>query len=273
LLAELAAFIHVAGQINGDCITLHSEHAIVARKYVQLLYDIFQIESEIKNDRHLYFVTVNGSIQINRVLKATHNTRVAMGQCCKRAYIRGVFIAAGTMSDPVKTYHLEFSMSLRTEIPLGMAQEIFDMLCTFGLRPKIMQRKAYTIVYLKEAENIVDLLNIMEAHKSLLQLENVRILKEMRNSVNRKVNFETANLSKTVNAAVQQVEDIQYIAEHVGLGFLSGPLEEVARLRLSYDAASLKEIGAMLSPPVGKSGVNHRLRKISEIAEKLKEDL
>ena len=111
----------------------------------------------------------------------------------------------------------------------------------------------------------------MEAHVALMDLENVRILKEMRNSVNRKVNCETANLKKTVSAAVKQIEDIKFIRDKVGLSVLSDNLEEMARLRLDNPDASLKELGEMLTPAVGKSGVNHRLRKICEIADDLRE--
>ena len=135
---------------------------------------------------------------------------------------------------------------------------------------KIVTRKKYYVVYLKEGAQIVHLLNIMEAHVALMNLENVRILKEMRNSVNRKVNCETANISKTVNAAVQQLQDIAYIREKAGLDSLPEHLREIALLRLEYPEAPLKELGTYLDPPVGKSGVNHRLRKISEIAEGLR---
>ena len=126
------------------------------------------------------------------------------------------------------------------------------------------------MVYIKEGSGIVDILNVMEAHIALMELENVRILKEVRNSVNRKVNCETANLNKTISAAVKQIEDIEYIRDNYGLSKLSESLEEMARLRLDNPDASLKELGDMLSPPVGKSGVNHRLRKICEIAEDLR---
>ena len=132
-------------------------------------------------------------------------------------------------------------------------------------------RKKYFVVYLKEGAQIVDLLNIMEAHVALMNLENVRILKEMRNSVNRQVNCETANIHKTVNAAVKQIEDIRYIEKTIGFEQLSEGLEEIARLRLEQPEATLKELGAMLSVPVGKSGVNHRLRKLSILAEELRQ--
>jgi DNA-binding protein WhiA len=126
-------------------------------------------------------------------------------------------------------------------------------------------------VYIKEGSQIVDLLNVMEAHVALMDLENVRILKEMRNSINRQVNCEAANISKTVVAASNQMDDIIYIRDKVGLGDLADGLEDIARMRIEYPEASLKELGAMLLPPIGKSGVNHRLRKLSMIADQLRE--
>ena len=141
---------------------------------------------------------------------------------------------------------------------------------SFGLNSKVIQRKNSFIIYIKEGEQIVDLLNIVGAHTSLLELENIRIMKEMRNNVNRLVNCETANLSKTVNAAVRQVESIKLIQSTIGLKRLPKNLQEVAELRLSYPDESLKELGEMLDPPVGKSGINHRLRKIEKIAEEIR---
>ena len=135
----------------------------------------------------------------------------------------------------------------------------------------ILRKKSF-VVYLKEASQIVDMLNIMEATNALMDMENIRILKEMRNTVNRKVNCETANLNKTVSAAVKQIEDIRYIQDRVGLKKLPEGLLEMAQVRLEYPNASLKELGDLLSVPIGKSGVNHRLRKLSEIADKLRDN-
>ena len=131
-------------------------------------------------------------------------------------------------------------------------------------------RKKYYVVYLKEGEEIVDLLNIMEAHISLMELENLRIYKDMRNSVNRRVNCEAANITKTVNAASRQTKDIQYIQQHYGFNRLSEGMRQMAEVRLEHPDATLAELGAFLDPPVGKSGVNHRLRKLSELADRLR---
>ena len=151
------------------------------------------------------------------------------------------------------------------------AEQLRELINAFGLDAKVVERKEHYIVYLKEGEQIVDLLNIMEAPLALMDLENVRIVKEMRNDINRKVNCETANLNKVVGAAVKQLEDINYIEETIGLARLPEQLAEVARVRLEYPDRSLKELGSFLMTPVGKSGVNHRLRKISSIAEALRE--
>ena len=187
--------------------------------------------------------------------------------CCRRAFIRGAFLTSGSMSDPEKFYHFEIVCSTERK-----AEFIQAILTGFSFDARIVQRKKYYVVYIKEGEQIVDLLNIMMAHRALLNLENVRILKEVRNSVNRQVNCETANLNRTVSAAVKQLDDINYIRDTVGLDSLSESLMEIAVLRAENTEVSLKELGQMLTPPVGKSGVNHRLRKISEIADELRQN-
>lgn len=145
-----------------------------------------------------------------------------------------------------------------------------NIIKNFGIDARIVLRKNHHVVYMKEGAQIVEMLGIMEANIALMNLENVRILKEMRGSVNRKVNCETANINKTVSAAIRQIEDIRYIEETTGFSSLPEPLEQMARLRLQYPEASLLELGKMLTPVVGKSGVNHRLRKLKEIAEDLR---
>lgn len=152
------------------------------------------------------------------------------------------------------------------------ALDLSKLINGYGLNSKVIQRKSSFIVYIKEGEQIVDLLNIIGAHSSLLELENIRIMKEMRNNVNRLVNCETANLSKTVNAAVRQMESIKLIQKEIGLNRLPENLRDIAELRLNYPDESLKELGEMLNPKVGKSGVNHRLRRIEKIADELRKE-
>ena len=150
------------------------------------------------------------------------------------------------------------------------AEQLKEIIATFSVEAKIVVRKKYFVVYIKEGSQIVEILGVMEAHLSLMDLENIRILKEMRNSVNRQVNCETANINKTVSAAVKQLGDITYIRDTVGLDYLPETLAEIAQVRLDRPDATLKELGESLDPQVGKSGVNHRLRKISTIAENLR---
>ena len=185
--------------------------------------------------------------------------------CCQRAFLRGAFLSVGSMSDPEKSYHLEFDC--RDDAKAKQLQEIIG---AFGIESKIILRKKYHVVYLKEGSGIVDLLNVCGAPVSLMNLENTRILKEMRNSVNRRVNCETANIAKTVNAAARQVEDIEYIRDCCGFRNLPAALREMAQVRLDNPDMPLKELGECFVPPIGKSGVNHRLRKLSELADKLR---
>lgn len=293
-IAELSAILNMCGHIanNRDkfCVKIQTENPAAARKYFTLLKKTFNIDSEVLTRRNsqlkknmVYMLFINNNEQAEKMLQAcgilkTENgvrrisekidELVVNSVCCKRAYIRGAFLAAGSISDPEKMYHLEFACSNKT-----YSEDLKNLINSFGLDAKIVKRKEHYIVYIKEGEQIVDLLNIMGAHKALLDLENIRIIKDMRNNVNRKVNCETANLNKTVNAAVRQIEDIELILERMDLSQLPQSLSDMAHLRLEYPDSSLKELGQLLNPPVGKSGVNHRLRKLAEIADSLREEM
>ena len=185
--------------------------------------------------------------------------------CCKRAYIRGAFLASGSVSDPQKSYHLEIVCQQKER-----AEVIRQVMRDLDMDARIVTRKKNDVVYLKEGEQILSFLASIGATQHLFAMENVRILKEMRNNLNRQVNCETANLNKTVSAAVRQMEDIRYIECCGEFKNLPDNLRSMAEIRLEYPDASLKELGELLTPPVGKSGVNHRLRKLSEIADKLR---
>jgi len=180
----------------------------------------------------------------------------------KRAFVRDCFVGGGVISNPSKTYHLEFTLDEKK------ADKLMEILVFFELRPKKIARGGQSVVYLKDADEIADVLKIIRANKSLLALEEMRVEKAIANNINRKVNFETANLTKTVDAAQSQIEAIKYIKKKTGLSVLSAPLEKVARLRLENENLSLTEIGELI--PISKSGVNHRLRKICKIAENMK---
>ena len=264
-LAELAGIINMDGAIDKDtgCLVLESENELVIHKYEVLMKKAFSVDAGSP-------LTQGDTKRIMSALKLEKpgyaaDGLILMQTCCKRAYLRGVFMAAGSISNPQKSYHFEIVCKSSSQ-----AEQIQEILKGFDTDAKIVGRKSHYVVYLKEGSNIVDCLNVMEAYVSLMNLENVRILKEMRNSVNRKVNCETAYIKKTVNAAVKQIEDIELIRDKTGLEKLPDVLKETARLRLEYPEATLKELGGYFDPPVGKSGVNHRLKKLSAIAEELR---
>lgn len=290
-LAQISAIMKVSGTIgfsgSGLSFKITTENPSSARLIFTLLKIHFNIHSKLMVKRsnslkknNIYMVVINEEMGVRGLLQETGiltevdgvislNYRIQKEMVQteeeKKAYIRGAFLGGGSISNPEKTYHLEF-VTHSEEYALDLCK----LINTFGLNSKVIQRKNSFIIYIKEGEQIVDLLNIVGAHSCLLQLENIRIMKEMRNNVNRLVNCETANLSKTVNAAVRQVESIKLIQREIGLKRLPKNLREVAELRLNYPDESLKDLGEMLDPPVGKSGVNHRLRKIEKIAEELR---
>jgi len=292
-IAELTAFVGMCGTVvinsfDRCSIKIRTENILVARKVFTLIEKTFNIRSDISVRRNIKKQTENYSVIVKkhedaiRILQATKmmgeqqenaeelhavNPMIVQQVCCRRAFLRGAFQASGSMSDPNKAYHFEIVCSTEE-----MAHQICDLICSFSMDAKIVLRKKSYVVYLKEGAQIVDILNIMEAHVSLMELENVRILKEMRNSVNRKVNCETANINKTVSAAVKQLEDITYLRDQIGFENIPKGLVEAALARLEHPEATLKELGESLNPPVGKSGINHRLRKLSEMADKVRQE-
>lgn len=292
-IAEIAAILCLCGRVqigeDGRCsIRIHTENVAVARKYFTLLKKAFNIGTDISIRRNAflkknrtYTIAVARHEDAVRLLEATKlldgngkvtdnlsvvRSLIVQNTCCRRAFIRGAFLAAGSLSDPEKFYHLEIVCTTPEK-----AEQLRSVITTFSIDAKIVVRKKYYVVYIKEGSQIVDMLGVMEAHVALMELENIRILKEMRNSVNRQVNCETANINKTVSASVKQLADITYIRDTVGLNYMPDSLSEIAEERLERPDATLKELGECLSPPVGKSGVNHRLRKICAIAETLRE--
>lgn len=291
-LAELMAILAFGGRLigkggSGRHIRLQTENPAVIRKCFTLLKKTFNIEADVAVRLHKtqqknrsYLLIVSGQEAVDELLLAIKavedkelppveigiNGLLVQRSCCRRAFVRGAFLASGSISAPEKFYHFEIVCQ-----SMEKADKLRELICSFEIDAKIVHRKKYYVVYIKEGAQIVDMLNIMEAHISLMELENLRIIKEMRNSVNRRVNCETANINKTVSAAVKQLSDITFIKDHMGLDKLSDNLREMAELRLDNPDATLKELGEMLTPTVGKSGVNHRLRKLSELADKLKE--
>lgn len=266
-LAELAAIVSFCGQFGREkdgkyTIGFQTENEALVKKGFTLLKKLYNIETGVS----LTEQEVQDIMQKAGGVERLVNPLTIKNTCCKRAFLRGAFLSAGSMSDPRKGYHLEFVCSNEEQ-----AEQLRQVIRRFDIEAKIVLRKKYYVVYLKEGSAIVDLLNVCEAPVSLMNLENMRIIKEMRNSVNRRVNCETANISKTVNASTRQIEDIEYIRKHYGFEKLSEALREMAEVRLENPDAPLKELGEYLSPAVGKSGVNHRLRKLSELADRLRQ--
>ncbi|MCI1995596.1 MAG: DNA-binding protein WhiA [Clostridium luticellarii] len=292
--AELSAIMKVSGTlllggIGKFGFKIITENASTTRFLFKILKNKFNIHTKIlvkksnslkKNNVYEVIITENESVRSLLkevgILKEEEDAfsldysipkNIVATDLLKRAYIRGAFLGGGSISNPEKTYHLEFVT--HNDV---YAEDLSSLINEYGLNSKVIQRKNSFIVYIKEGEQIVDLLNIIGAYSALLKLENIRIMKEMRNNVNRLVNCETANLSKTVNASVRQAESIKLIQRKIGLSRLPKNLREIAELRLNYPDESLKELGEMLSPKVGKSGVNHRLRRIEKIAGELRKE-
>ena len=267
-VAELAAMIHFGCKIrlsNGypEEITIVSENSSVSRKYFTLLKKTFMINGI--TEKVLQAVKILDESGHLHSLSEEINPVLLKNSCCRRAFLRGAFLCFGSMSDPNKGYHLEFVCEYE-----AWAEQIRQMIGSFDIEARIIRRKKYYVVYLKEGAGIVDLLNVIGAHRCLMELENLRVEKEVRNSINRQVNCEAANITKTVNAANKQIQDIELLQKHYGLSNLPENLRQMAKIRLEHPESSLQELGGYLNPPVGKSGVNHRLRKLSEIAEKIR---
>lgn len=292
-LSELSGFVRMSGSLslmgfNKLAFNVGTDHPSIIRKVFTLFKACFDIQAEVqakKNNNlkknHTYYAHIRFEQGANDILEALQIIErkgehlhiiskipesIRNDEERRRAYIRGAFLGGGSVSDPEKAYHMEFA-ALDEE----WSEQLMQLLNEYGFNAKIIRRKNSYVIYIKESSNISDVLNIMGAHHALLRMEDIRIMKQVRNDVNRIVNCETANLSRTVSASTRQIESIRYIRDTVGLESLSDNLHEIAALRLEYEEASLKELGEMLSKPIGRSGVNHRLKKLESMALELKE--
>lgn len=286
--SELAALIRMNGSIFLTnmmmTVDVQTENAAIARRIYTLIKKVFQTNVELlvrkkmklkKNNVYIVRITKDAK-KILEDLKIVNETfaftreispQLIEEDCCKRAYLRGAFLAGGSVNHPeTSSYHLEI-FSLYED----HNRSLCELMNHYHLNAKMLERKKGFIVYLKEGEKISDFLKLIGATQALFKFEDVRIMKDMRNSVNRLVNCETANLNKTVGAAMRQVENIKYIEKKVGLDVLPDKLREIAELRLKHQDLTLKELGEIIpSGKVSKSGVNHRLRKIDDFANKLR---
>ncbi|MGX7199177.1 DNA-binding protein WhiA [Enterococcus nangangensis] len=285
--AELAALIRMNGSLSilnhKFILNVQTENAAIARRIFSLLKDHYDVKSELLVRRkmklkknNVYIVRLKQDTQrvlldldiMEGMMFHSHVANEIMGNPQKmRSYLRGAFMAGGSVNNPeTSRYHLEI-YSIYEE----HNDDICQMLNYFDLNARTFERRNGYIAYLKGAEKIADFLTLIGATNSMLKFEDVRIVRDMRNSVNRLVNCETANLNKTIDAAAKQVENIIYIDERVGLDHLPLKLKEIAELRVQYPEISLKELGEMVpSGPISKSGINHRIRKINEFADNLR---
>lgn len=304
-IAEFSAIIGYCSKFHENSLVISSENILLITKALRLIDKIFNIHLDIiVEDGKSYKLIINNQIYINTIFKVInpnnfkcitknlsvnnlttdsldknlndilnnnikhkleYNSLNFSDICSKRAYIRASFICAGYISNPSKNYHLEF-----INHSYEQAQFLKSIINDFEIYPKIIEKKDNFILYIKESEQISELLNIIEAHKALIEFENIRILKDVRNNVNRTVNCETANLSKVISASVSHINDIEYIKSHIGLDNLPLQLKEIAILRTDNPDASLYELSLLTNPHIGKSGVNHRLKKLNSIAENLR---
>lgn len=288
-IAELAALMRMGGTMliggnNNLGINFTTENAAVARKVLMLIKRGFDLKTEVVVTRGRRLKKVNSylikvvpsqivtevltvlGIMRDDVLNGGRDAGLLRKGCCRRAYLRGAFLGGGSVNKPEGEYHLELVTGNE-----DFAKTLVRLLKSFGSVAKLTDRKQDYVVYLKDGDAITSFLRIIGAHNALFAFENVRVVKDMRNQVNRLVNCETANLQKTVNAAVRQVERIHLIDRKIGFSKLPPSLREAAELRLEHPEATLQELVDLAGGQVGKSGMNHRLRKLEQIALELEE--
>lgn len=279
-IAELSAYYDFNGYLFGDGKYLDFYHftPLIARKILTLVKSVFpEVQTQVLVHRakarknQVYTIRVQAPEEACTVFAAIHHQeyadverRVLTAECCRRAYVRGAFLGHGSVTNPRKTYHLE----IFTE-KYEVADKVLHNIKALGLDARMTTRKGDLLVYLKDGDEIVTLLNLMGAHSALMQLENVRVAKDMRNRINRLVNCETANVEKTIQAAVEQIDAVEKIQKHMPLSDLPPKLAEIAVLRIENPYATLKELGEMANPPISKSGVNYRLQQLIKLSKSL----
>lgn len=286
-LAELSAIIHMDGtlHIQSWSYALHTvtENAATARMTIKLLSELFGLKAEVtarrsllhKSNNYVVYVSPQKSLDqalnelgiLDDSLRLRYGIlpRIVKNRCCAIAYIRGSFMGGGSISDPRKEHHFELNTDNKE-----LAEDIRELIIRFDFPAKISTRKNNFAVYLSDSKSMSEFLALVGAYGSLLEWEEISVVKGMRSQVNRLVNCETANLNKTIEAALAQLRDIKQIEKGVGLGRLPRGLQEIAEARLEYPYVSIKELGSLCNPPLSKSAVYHRVRRLSVIAEGLR---
>jgi len=277
-LAELSAYYDFNGYHFGSYLDINHFMPLIARKILTLTKQVFpeaatQVLVQKARARKNQVCTVRvltkqAAEEFYQALRdqdyLDDDKKVLAKNCCQRAYVRGAFLSHGSVTNPERTYHLEI-FTEKSEV----AERVLLTINSLGLSARMTGRKGDLVVYLKDGDQIVTLLNLMGAHKALLHVENVRIVKDMRNQVNRLVNCETANVDKTIKAAVAQIEAVEKIQKHMDLSELPPKMAEIARLRVENPYASLKELGEMAEPPISKSGVSYRIQQLINMSKSL----
>lgn len=290
-LAQITGFLRFAGSITLSSgkmgIKVSTDNPAVARLFVTLVKEYFGTKTSLQIEEgqmlrkgHMYNLVITPEMNAEAILRETGAIGIKEGsnylkdgieaaiikkRCCKKSALRGIFMAAGSVSDPTKAYHLEIPCASSL-----MANDVKKLINSFGLKSKIVERRSKFVVYIKDAEQISDFLSVLGASNQLFKFENIRIAKEMKNNANRISNCESANADKTVNAAQKIIQDISFIEEKTGLDYLPEKLKDTAVLRRDNPELPLSELAQLFDPPLGKSGLNHRLNKISLIANELR---
>ena len=282
--AELCSIICFGAHIRDNCLILRTENIAFANHISRLCVSIFKKPAVIikKATPGLYEVQIANQSSLKLVLnkfelvKNAHDMKNFVSfhipaemldkQCCKKAILRGAFLTAGSCAEPEKRYHLEISTN-----HFMLIRELLKIMEEYDIFGKIITRRSSSVLYLKGADHISDFLGYAGAMKAVLKLEEIRVTKDVKNNINRQTNFEYANFSKTLDAGNAQAEAIKIIKDNIGISALDENLQELAELRLNHPDISLKELGKMLSEPISKSGINHRLKKLTDIAEQIKE--
>ena len=277
LIKNYGRIVENSGQKS---LVISSDNEDIIRKCFTMLKKIYNIDIGVLSKGNSFYIEISDEITIQTILqgmKMWHDNKPDIPKdgvissllipkmCCKRAYLSALFLCQGQITDPAKSYHLEIVTSSEKE-----SEQVKEVMEAFEISAGSTLRKNQHLVYIKDGTVIVEFLNVISAYVSLMKLENERIIKEIANDTNRRVNFETANLVKSINTATKQIMDIELIEERLGLDSLPDDLRQMAIVRLEHGDAPLAELGGYLTPAIGKSGVNHRLRKITKIADELR---
>ncbi len=282
LSALLASGAIVIGSGEDGCnLEVRVENAATARKIFKLLKESYSLQSTVRIENRkrfgktkIYEVDTHFSsdnlsilqelhlIEDNNNSKSRPSPKFTRKTCCKRSYLRGIFLSRGFVNRPENDYHLEIVFNEEK-----LAIHVQKLLARFDIEARIFERKSSFVLYVKESEKIGDFLRVVGANRALLEFENVRIIKSMRNTVNRQVNCETANLAKTIDASVRQIDLINRAREKEGWKKMPAQLKELAFLRVHYPDYTLKELGELTQPPLSKPGVAYRMRRLEKIAE------